>query len=120
MTAAVLEFSRLLRQVAEPATPGELVSHAIHRAARRLGLSVPVARAYWYGQRGAVPSDLMDMARHLAAEPLVIEARNELAEIDARLARIEAILLQDTQFHGPAAAALREVARGSDRPLDRG
>jgi hypothetical protein len=120
VTAAVLEFSRLLRRAAEPSTPGELVTHAINRAARRLGLTRRTARAYWYGERAHVPADLMDKARAIAAEPQVVEARHEFAKFEARLARLEALLVADEDFFGPQVDALRSAARGLDRTLDRG
>jgi hypothetical protein len=119
VTAAVLEFSRLLRRAAEPSTPGELVTHAINRAARRLGLTRRTARAYWYGERAHVPADLMDKARAIAAEPPVVEARHEFAKFEARLARLEALLVADEDFHRASVDALRELARGPHRPLDR-
>jgi ubiquinone biosynthesis protein UbiJ len=99
VTAAVVEFSRLMRRVAEPAVPGELVAHAINRAARRLGLTRRQAKSYWYGERTHVPADLMDKAREIAAEPSVIEARDELKQLRDRVARLEALLLADADRH---------------------
>lgn len=118
VTASVLEFSRLVRRAAEPATPGEIVTHAINRAARRLGISRRTARAYWYGGRGTVPADLMDKARKIASSPIVHEARNEIDRLNARIARLEALLMADEDFHRPQIDALRQMAGRPNSTLD--
>lgn len=118
MSEAVLEFARLMRRAAEPATPGELVSCAINRAARKLGISRSLAKGYWYGERRRVPADLMDKARSIASEPVVGRARNDLEEFDRRLARLEALLLADEDFHRGSVDALRALAGRPDRTLD--
>jgi hypothetical protein len=101
VTTAIMEFSRLMRRAAEPAVPGELVTHAINRAAHRLGISRTAARRFWYGQNTTVPAELMDRARDIANEPPVIEANDELKQLRERIARIEALLLADTYRHRP-------------------
>lgn len=118
VSVAAAEFSRLMRRAAEPASPGELIAHGINRAARRLGLSRRTARAFWYGERARVPADLMERARALAGEPGVREARNELAEMDRRLARIEALLACHPDEVGARIAALLQAARRLDRAVD--
>lgn len=115
--SAVVEFQTLMRRLAEPAVPGEPVQQAINRVARRLHITRRKAAAFWYGERAKVPSDLMDTARQLAQEPIVIEAKHELSELSARISRIEALLVQDEDFHRPFADAFREVARGPHRAM---
>jgi hypothetical protein len=79
------------------------VPENLSRAARRLGLSRRTAKAYWYGERTDVPAELMDRARNIANEPLVIEAKNELTELRERIARLEAILMASTNQGGGVA-----------------
>ncbi len=86
------EFSYLLRRAAEPACPGELVTHAINRVARRLGISRRTARAYWYGERRHVPADLMDRARALAGTISPPKSGDRLSDLQARVTRLEKLL----------------------------
>lgn len=117
--SAVDVMAGLVRDIAKPgAYPGEGAGRAIARAARRLGLPHRQTERLWNRDRKIIPSDLMDKAQRLANEPLVEEARHELNELDARLARIEALLVQDEDFMRPHADAFRASARRPDRPVD--
>jgi hypothetical protein len=118
MTAAT-EFSTLMRHIAGPRSFGETVTVGIYRAGRKLGLSRRQALALWYGERRSIPSDLMDRARALAAEPVAVEARNEHARLLERIARLEAALaVSDPEFHSPAIDALSRMGGKADRSVD--
>jgi len=109
----------LVREIARPgAAPGEGAARAIARAARRLGLSYRQAARLWHRDRKVIPSDLMDRALRLADEPIVDEARNELAELNTRIAKLEALLVQDEDFMRPHVDALRASSRRPDRSVD--
>lgn len=60
----------------------------------------------------------MERAQQLAKEPLVREARNELTELDARIAKLEALFVSDPDFGRAHVDALREAFRRPDRPVD--
>jgi hypothetical protein len=110
---------------------GESQKAAFNRAAREInrlmrGGSMSAARLedIYRGEARRIDADEMDALRAAAKHPASIEARNELAELRSRLARIEAALsVQDPQFHSPAIDALRLLdgrRGGVDRALDQG
>lgn len=113
-------MASLVRRIAERgAMPGEGAGRAISRVARRLGLSQRQATRLWNRDRKVIPAGLMEKAEWLADEPAVKEARHELSEIDARIARLEALLVSDEEFYRVALDAERAAARGLDSPMDR-
>lgn len=125
---AVAEAGRLLREVAEPVPAGDSVKAAIGRAARRVEKHIPAhfasrwhagrAEDIWRGEARGVWAEEMDAIRMAADAQAAEEARSELAELDARLARLEALLVQDEEFHRPQVDAVRSMARRPDRPVD--
>lgn len=122
---AVAEASCLLKQIAEPRPVGDSVKQAIDRAARRVSRYLsPAMRSsraedIWRQEARAIRAEEMDAIRKAAqADRLREEGRNELAAIDARLARLEAILVQDEEFHRDQVAPHRAALRGPHRPLD--
>lgn len=60
----------------------------------------------------------MDALREVAGAAR--EARNEFKRFEARLARVEALLVQDEEFMRPHADALDVVTRSPHRAVDRG
>lgn len=125
---AVAEAGRLLREVAEPVPAGDSVKAAIGRAANRVGKYIaPHFRSRWHagraediwrGEARGVWAEEMDAIRRAADAKAAEEARSELAELDARLARLEALVVQDENFMRPHVDALRASARRPDRPVD--
>lgn len=77
------------------------------------------AEDIWRGEARGVWAEEMDAIRKAADAKAAEEARSELAELDARLARLEALLVQDEEFHRQAVDAVRTLARGPHRPVDR-
>lgn len=118
--ARPIELAELMRKAAEPAVPGELVVHAINRAARRLGITRRAAKGFWYTERRQVPSDLMDRARAIAAEPIVQRGQDEFRALADRIARLEAALrVSDPDFHSDQIDALGQLGRPDHRALGR-
>ena len=125
---AVAEAARLLRDVAGPAPVGDSKKAAISRAASRVAKHIPAyfavrwhagrAEDIWRGEARGVWAEEMDAIRRAADAKAAEEARSELTELDARLARLEALLVQDEEFHRPQVDAVRAVARRPDRPVD--
>lgn len=125
---AVAEAGRLLREVAEPVPAGDSVKAAIGRAARRVEKHIPAhfasrwhagrAEDIWRGEARGVWAEEMDAIRRAADAKAAEEARSELAELDARIARVEALLLSDEDFHRPQADAWRAASRRPHRPMD--
>lgn len=62
-----LEARALLRELAAPAVPGELVSSAIRRAARRAGLPVGRVSRIWYANARQILAFEMDAIRSAVA-----------------------------------------------------
>lgn len=126
---AVAEAARLLREVAAPVPVGDSVKAAINRATHRVGRFIAPhfavrwhasrAEDIWRGEARGVWAEEMDAIRRAADAKAQEEARNELAELDARLGRLEALLVQDEEFHRPQVDAVRSVARAADRAMDR-
>lgn len=106
-----------MKQIAGPRMASETVSQCIYRAGRKLGLSRRQSLRAWYGQRDTIPTELMDRARELAAAETVAEAKNEYAELAARIARLEALLVQDADFHRPGVDAFRQAVGGLRRAV---
>lgn len=123
---AVAEAASLLRSVAEPRPVGDTVKAAITRAAKRVSkhLREPMrpgrAEDIWRGEARIIRAEELDAIRKAADARLLQEARREFTQLDARIARLEALLVQDPEFHRVEADALRAVAGGADRPVDRG
>ena len=129
---AVSEASIRLRRIAEPRPVGDTVKEAINRSARRVSkflrqagfspMSATRAEDLWRQEARRVDAEEMDAIRaaDAAAERVIEEARNALAEHDARIARLEALLVQDEEFHRDQVAAHLAAHRGPDRPVDGG
>lgn len=107
--------ARLLRRVAAPAVPGEHLIHAISRAARRLGWDRGRTKRLWYGEARRVDADELVAIERLLK--LRQEARDEHARLAERIARLEAILVQDEDFHRPQVDAWRAASRSVDSPV---
>jgi len=123
--SSIAEASILLRQVAEPRPVGDTVKAAITRASRRVSrfLMQPMtsgrAEDIWRRQARLIRAEEMDAIRKAAGtDREVQEAKNVLAEIDARIARLEALLIQDADFHSDQVAQARKALGNMDRPLD--
>ena len=85
------EARLIVREAAEPASPGDSVKSAIRRAARRLGLTAARAHGHWYGRVRWVPAHEMDALRARRHE-LALE---ELRRSDERAALLRARLGTD-------------------------
>jgi hypothetical protein len=117
--SAVAEAATLLRQVAEPRPVGDTVKAAINRAARRVSIRPGRVEDIWREEAKAIRAEEMDAIRRAAAQERVArEAKHELAELDARIARLEALLVHDEDHYRPQVDALRSVARRPHRPVD--
>lgn len=111
--AHAVEMQSLIKLIGTPLFADEQRIFRIERAARKLGTSVRTAKAYWYGERTKIPSSHMDKARELAGIPIVKEAKNELAALRQRIARLEtALAVQDEDFHRAQIAGLRQSSGG--------
>ena len=98
------EAKSLLRELASPAVPGELVCAAVSRAARRAGLSASRVSKIWYGNARAILAVEMDQMRSRAQamrESNGREDRKKASDVLCRLATLELGL----------AAIRRELAR---------
>lgn len=122
----VAEASALLRQIAEPRPVGDTVKAAINRAARRVSsfmrspMRASRAEDIWREEAKAIRVAEMDAIRQAAADQkLMREARNEMADIDACLARLEALLLQDEDFRRDQVAPHIEALSRLRGPVDR-
>lgn len=116
---AVAEAASLLRSVAEPRPVGDTVKAAINRAARRVSkhLREPMrasrAEDIWRGEARMIRAEEIDAIRKAADARLLREVRLEFTQLDARLARLEALMVQDAEFHSPESDALHAMGRRS-------
>jgi len=117
VTVALVQASEALREVAEP----ERGKRALLKLSRVLTWSYRHTKAVYYCERGTVvDADEMEEVKKLKRKADERKARiakeeqeasNEVAELRARLARLESILLaQDEAFHSENLAALRVQA----------
>lgn len=125
--SSVMEAAGLLRQIAEPAPVGDKVKAAIGRAYREvksaasaLGHRPPRfsrVEDLWRQEARSVRAEEMDAIRaaHAARNKVRqladegAKANAEIADLRARLARLETMLEQvDPDFFGPTRGALRE------------
>lgn len=116
--SAVAEAAVLLKEIAEPRPAGDTVKGAINRAARRVSkfMLSPMrpgrAEDIWRQEARAIRAEEMDAIRRAAkADRLKEEAKDELAKIDARIARLEALLVQDEDFYRGQVDAERSALR---------
>lgn len=124
------EASLRLQRIAEPRPVGDTLKEAINRATKLVSdclkligedpMSPGRAEDIWRGEVRRVWSEEMDAIRKADRDrALVNEAQNALVKFDNRIARLEALLLQDEDFNRPQVDAHRAAARGADRPVDR-
>jgi len=120
--SALQECSEMMREIASPYSAGDSVKAALRRVYQALpGWSFSRVRDVWYETRSVRISgdelrQVEKAARRAASEKA---ARNELQQINARLARIEALLaVGDEDFHRPSLDALGALRRDLDRPVD--
>lgn len=117
VTVALVEASEILREIASP----HIGKRALQIVSRKLPWSYRHIKAVWYQEsRTVVDADEMKQLRRaarLAKEEQ--EATNEVAELRARLARLESILLAtDEEFYRPHVEAMRVQADGLGRKAD--
>ena len=103
-----------LKELSEPWHAGDRTKAMIDRAAKRAGIGYWRAFNIWYGK--AIPANAEEIERIQEAlnRKRKVVAHNELAELRARMARIETLLLRtDEEFFSEDVTALR---LGSVRP----
>ena len=103
------------------AGPGGSSKERVLRAARALsGLSFSRVRDLFYADpRCRVRADELDYLRRVSAARQKEAAKNEYAELVARIERVEALLRADPDFYRPQTDALRQMAGLSRRAMDR-
>ncbi len=119
--SSLVEASTIVRQLADPATAGYCVKAAINSAFHRLhkfNWTYNRVRDVWYARvKVSITADELTQlkrAARLAQEEK--EAADDVAQLRARLARLESILLaSDEAFHSETLSALRMVDRGHKR-----
>lgn len=102
------EAATLVRLVAEPRTVDDSVKAAIRRAARRLGWSFSRTRGVWYRDARRVTATEMDQLRARVRRDGEEASRDDLAELKARIQRIEQIIEETL----PEASASRRLDLG--------
>lgn len=120
--AALVEAAMLLRQLAEPAVPGESMKAAINRAARRAGIPAGLGKRLWYGEARRIDADTMDQLRERAARDTEAfgKAQDARQTLLQRLAACEAALgLQNTDAARPMGDASCRPPRIAHRPMAR-
>lgn len=106
-----MDVAAALRELSEPWPSGERVKRAIERSARMAGLSYSRCYEIYYRRaRRIEPEEIARISDALERKNRK-DARNELAELRARLAKLEARLLTtDENFHRPTIDFLGRAA----------
>ncbi len=116
-----LEMSRSICVVAGKRGWQENRKSWLAKAARRIGITDRQVRSLFYFE-GNPRAELVERVRAAVRKldkNIAKEARNELQEISARIARIEqALCLSDAEFHQPEIDALRSLAGRLNRTVD--
>jgi hypothetical protein len=113
--------AKWLQELAEPRPGGEKVRDAVERAAKLAGLAFWRATDIWYSKARQIETWEIDQIADAIKEKNERDARNELRDLKARIARMESLLAQgDAHFHSPSIAHARELVSqlgGPYRPL---
>ncbi len=130
--SAAIEAPRLIEAIIGRRASGESQKAAFNRVSRLVTRQLPGSASVqsvtpgrlediWRGEARRIDADEMHAIRAAAGvkdETIAAEARHELAELDARIARIEALLLSDAKPHRGALDAFRKAGRDFYRPMD--
>lgn len=110
----------MLRELSYPWEPGEKVKSVIDRTSRMCRLNYWRTFDIWYRKARRVE----DYEIAQIAEALRVKnekaARNELHELKLRLAKLEALVSGDADFHSPSIDFARDMVRqvgGKGRPV---
>lgn len=88
------------------------------KAARKIGITPRQTRSLFY-MEGGLRAEIVDRVRAAANKQQLTEAKNTYAELNARIARLEAVLrISDQDFHSPEIDALRELSGRPNRTVD--
>lgn len=93
--SAAAEARFLIQEIAGPQSVGGKIKSALDRVHRLTGLPYRRVRGLWSGEARAILSEEMDALRRAAAGRAKINeetARDELAELRSRMARLESLL----------------------------
>lgn len=104
-----------LKEIAGPRMADDPIKAVIDRLSRQTGLGHSRTYEIWYGRaRHLEQSEQIQIADALEKRRRLV-ARNELAELRARLARLETLLAStDPDFHCETLTALRNSALRTD------
>lgn len=111
----VKEAQKALKELAGPRLAGDPIKAVIDRLSRQIGLGYSRTYEIWYGRNPRLEqSELSQIADALEKKRRLV-ARNELAELRARISRLEIMLSRsDPDFHSETIDALRNNAVRAD------
>lgn len=100
-----------LRELSEPWPSGERVKTAIARAARLSGIAYWRAFDLWYQKARRIEPFEMEALANALERKRELEARNEVADLKLRIAKLESRLATtDEEFYRPTIDWLGKVA----------
>lgn len=114
-TFTVAEASNLLHELAAPQERGETMKEILTRTARAAKLAYWRTYDLWYEKARRVEPAEIDQIREALRIKNERAAANELYELKLRLARLEASLQGDPDFHRPSIDFARETVRRAGR-----
>lgn len=122
VTAVALEMKRSIWLLGGGSAVHGNRDRLFEKAARKAGITFRQARSLFYGETVDPKHSVVERVRNAVAaldRKNQEAARDEYRTLLARIERLEqALLVSDADFHGHQIDALRDVARGSDRPMD--
>lgn len=107
-------YGKLLREIAGPRLANDPIKAVIARVAKQVGLSYWRTYDIWYGKNHRLERHEEEQILEARRKQKRLAAKNELAELRTRMARLESLLLCiDEEFHRENVGALRAAARGN-------
>ena len=100
---AALEAHRLIAEIAGPMELGGRIKTAIGVVARRTGIAERRVRGLWHQER-AVRAEELDALRRAARANQKAEVDEEIAELRARLERLEETIAMAVAYRGGQAS----------------
>lgn len=116
----VANAAQLLQELSLPQDRGETIKEIITRTARAAQLAYWRTFDLWYEKARRVEPEEIERIKEALRLKNEKAAKNELHELKFRLARLEAVLAGDPDFHSPTIDYARDMVRqvgGKNRPL---
>ena len=115
-----MDVAKALKELSEPHLRDEKMVAIIERSADAAGLSYSRCYEIWYGRARCIGREESVRITEALDRKHQRDARNELRELQVRIARLESYFIQtDENFHREDLNALGKILRSLERGLPR-